>query len=168
MTITSPQQPWDNEEQRKGISDIIPLLAIDNSSITTLAVHDFRSCQIPPEMLNLNSWSRLPLVSLYLGWPMIPSPGFEALWSILSCLPLLENLQLGMDQDSFELGQMKKIVETLPRLRRIQIPVEWDSVTQLTEADFTPFQSQIGYPLYVKSDFYLPEFQEKVARQLAR
>ncbi|KDN47577.1 hypothetical protein RSAG8_03367, partial [Rhizoctonia solani AG-8 WAC10335] len=164
MTITHPHRPWDNEESFKDLSDIIALLVINNSSITALAVHEYRSYQTSPEMLN--SWNRLPLVSLYIGWTVIQSGGFEAMWSILSCLPLLENLQLSMGR-SFDLRQMKKIVETLPRLRRIQIPVEWESVTQLTREDFTPCRSQFDYPLHVKSNFYLPESQEG-ARQLAR
>ncbi|KDN39768.1 hypothetical protein RSAG8_08560, partial [Rhizoctonia solani AG-8 WAC10335] len=167
MTITHPQYHSHVEEGPDDLSYIIPLLAINNSSITTLTAPRFGSYRHSPEMLN--SWSRLPLVSLYLGWTVIDHHGFEALWSILSCLPLLENLQLNMGRDSFELRQMRKIVETLPRLRRIQIPVKWGSVTQLTREDFTLCRSQFDYPLHMKSDFYLPESQEEEgARQLAR
>ncbi|CAE6473207.1 unnamed protein product [Rhizoctonia solani] len=154
------------EEPSKNLSDIIPLLATHSSRITTLTVHEHGSKQLSPELLN--AWRRLPLVNLQLGWTVIYGCGFDDFCSILLCLPLLESLLLNMTQEPFELKQMRKIVELLPRLRRIQIPVKWESITQLTRADFTPCQSQSASLLYAKSNFYLPESQEKGASQLAR
>ncbi|KAL5639767.1 hypothetical protein ACGC1H_006370 [Rhizoctonia solani] len=169
MTITCPHShsySYPYEEPSKNLSDIIPLLATHSSRITTLTVHEHGSKQLSPELLN--AWRRLPLVNLQLGWTVIYGCGFDDFCSILLCLPLLESLLLNMTQEPFELKQMRKIVELLPRLRRIQIPVKWESITQLTRADFTPCQSQSASLLYAKSNFYLPESQEKGASQLAR
>ncbi|CUA70977.1 putative LRR receptor-like serine/threonine-protein kinase At4g36180 [Rhizoctonia solani] len=169
LTITSPHNysiPYPSDERGKNISDIIPLLATHNSNITTLAVHDYGNHQLSPEVLD--AWGRLPLVTLHLGWSVIYYCGFDVFFSILSRLPLLEDLQLEMTQAPFELKQMKQIIELLPRLSRIRIPVNWESITELTWADFIPCRTQSDSPLYVKSNFYLSQSQEEGAGQIAR
>ncbi|CAE6466187.1 unnamed protein product [Rhizoctonia solani] len=154
------------EDRTIGSSDIIPLLAANNSSITTLALRFPGDRQVPPEVLK--SCERLPLVNFELGWSVGRSCGFNALGSTLSRLPLLEDLKLNMVQRPFDLKQLRTIVESLPRLRRIRIPVKWESITQLTTADFTPCRPQSHNTLYLKSDFYLPKSQQEGAEQLAR
>ncbi|KAG8688514.1 hypothetical protein FRC11_005306 [Ceratobasidium sp. 423] len=146
--------------------DIIPSLAANSPSITTLALRYFGDRQVSPG--GLKSWGCLPLVNLHLGWTVISYCGFEALYSILSRLLLLEGLELNVDQKPFDLKQLRTIVETLPRLRRIQIPVKWGSIMQLTAADFTPCRTQSNNTLYLKSDFYLPKVQQEGAERLAR
>ncbi|KAL5639760.1 hypothetical protein ACGC1H_006366 [Rhizoctonia solani] len=146
-------------------SKVMPLLAT-HSRITTLALYDYQSEQLSPKVLNV--WRSLPLVSLYLGWSVTHGINSDILCSILSCLPLLENLLLGMSRPQrLELKELRKIVELLPRLRHIQIPVEWGGVDQLTEADLTPCQSQSTSLLCVRSNFFLASSQE-VARSIAR
>ncbi|CAE6437363.1 unnamed protein product [Rhizoctonia solani] len=154
------------EEQFTNLSDIIPLLAVSNSDITTLTVRDFEDHRISPEVLRY--WKRLPLVNLHLGWSIKRYCGFGGLCSILSCLPLLEVLKLNMAQSAFDLRELRTIIEHLPRLCHIRIPVKWESVSELTEADFAPSQSQRDNILYLKSDFYLPGPQQENAKGLAR
>ncbi|CAE6340445.1 unnamed protein product [Rhizoctonia solani] len=169
LTITSPYNysiPYPENERGKNISNIIPLLATHNSNIATLAVHDYGNHQLSPEVLD--AWGRLPLVSLHLGWSVLSYCGFHVLFSILSRLPLLEDLQLKMTQAPFELKQMKQIIELLPRLSRIQIPVNWESITELAWGGFIPCRTQSDSPLYVKSNFYLSQSQEEGAGQIAR
>ncbi|CAE6425757.1 unnamed protein product [Rhizoctonia solani] len=169
LSIMSPYNHWNgypHDVTSKGLSDVIPLLATHSPSVTTLTLHDYGCKQPSPELLNV--WKRLPLVSLQLGWTVLYGCGFDVLCSILSCLPLLESLLLSMIQEPFELEHMRTIVELLPRLRRLQIPVRWDCITQLTGADFTPCRSQTPSLLRVTSNFHLPESQEKGASQLAR
>ncbi|KAL5639764.1 hypothetical protein ACGC1H_006369 [Rhizoctonia solani] len=154
------------EDSLEEFSNVIPLLAT-HSRVTTLALYDYGSLQLSPK--TLNAWRSLPLVNLELGWADTYDRTFDALCSILSCLPFLESLLLSMTQEPFELKQMRKIVEHLPRLRRIQIPVKWECVTQLTRADFTPCQSQSTSLLCVSSSFYQNTVtSQEVARQIAR
>ncbi|CAE6480267.1 unnamed protein product, partial [Rhizoctonia solani] len=136
MTIAYPavSNVGSDEKTYKSLSDIIPLLAANNSIITTLTVHEYGSRQISPEILN--AWSRLPLVNLHLGWSVIDYCGFDVLYSILSCLPLLEVLELSLTQDPLYLKQMREIVDLLPRLRRLRIPVKWESIFELAQRDF--------------------------------
>ncbi|CAE6377824.1 unnamed protein product [Rhizoctonia solani] len=145
-------------------SKVMPFLAT-HSRITTLALYDYQSEKLSPKVLNV--WKSLPLVSLYLGWSATYGVNCDILCSILSCLPLLENLLLDMSRPQrLEPKEMRKIVELLPRLRHIQIPVEWSGVAQLTEADLTPCQSQSTSLLCVRSNFFLRS--QEAARPIAR
>ncbi|KEP45234.1 hypothetical protein V565_298970, partial [Rhizoctonia solani 123E] len=151
-------------------SNVMPLLAT-HSRITTLALDDYQGEKISPKVLNV--WRSLPLVSLYLGWSVSYSYSCNSdiLCSILSCLPLLENLLLITGQPQrFEMKEMRKIVELLPRLRRIQLPVEWGGVAQVTGADLRPCQSKSTSLLRVSSNFFLgssPEVAKPIARYLS-
>ncbi|KAL5639772.1 hypothetical protein ACGC1H_006372 [Rhizoctonia solani] len=166
LSIVYPSYPDVHLEQSTNLGDIIPLLAASNSSITTLTVRDLAGHRILPE--DLQYWKRLPLVNLHLGWSIALHSGFSGICSILSCLPFLEVLKLNMAQSAFDLKQLRTIIELLPRLRRIRIPVRWESVTELTETDFAPIQSRHDNTLYLKSDFYLPGSRKENTGILAR
>ncbi|EUC61352.1 hypothetical protein RSOL_391880 [Rhizoctonia solani AG-3 Rhs1AP] len=153
-------------EGAKGFSDILASLAAHSPNITTLSVHGLGVRQLPPEALQ--PWGQLPLVSLHLGWHIGRTCQFSGLCSILSCLPLLQNLELGMEQIYFNLGQLRTILEHLPRLRHIRIPVKWESVTGLTDADFIPSLSRSNDTLYLKSNFYLPGSQQEKQESVER
>ncbi|KAL5639777.1 hypothetical protein ACGC1H_006376 [Rhizoctonia solani] len=168
VTMIHPHNPDRNlgEDSLEEFSNVIPVVAT-HSRVTTLALYDYGSLQLSPK--TLNAWRSLLLVNLQLGWAYTYDRTFDALCSILSCLPFLESLLLDRTQDDFELKQMRKIVELLPRLRHIQIPVKWESITQLTRADFTPCQSQSTSLLCVSSSFYqYTVTSQEVARQIAR
>ncbi|KAH7337599.1 hypothetical protein B0J17DRAFT_432070 [Rhizoctonia solani] len=161
MTISYPGYSNAGDEERyRSLSDIIPVLALNNSILATLTVHDYGSRQISPEILN--SWSHFPLVNLHLGWSVINYCGFDVLCSILSRLPLLEILELSLTQDPLDLKQLREIVDLLPRLRRLWIPVKWEFVFELAPRDFTPCRSDSDHNLYLKSNFYLPNLNKKV------
>ncbi|CAE6371153.1 unnamed protein product [Rhizoctonia solani] len=168
MTISYAHQSdiSDANETSMSLSDIIPLLAANNSHVTALSVDSYQHPTISPRVLE--SLKSLSLVSLHLGWSMVLDHKFEALCSFLSCTPLVEKLKLNMDQDPFSPQRLKTIVGILPRLRSIWIPVEWGLITGLTEADFTLSRSRNTNLLHLRSNFYLPDPQQESAERLAR
>ncbi|KAJ1301127.1 hypothetical protein OPQ81_003539 [Rhizoctonia solani] len=168
LTISEPERfnfPSSNE-WTTSLSDIIPLLSANQSSITSLIVRD-EEC---PEFSDgvLECWRCLLLVNLELGWFVNRYNGFGTLSSVLRCLPLLEDLKLGSFEADFELEQLRSIVELLPNLRRIRALIKWETIIHLTSEDFRPCRSQSSRPLCIVSDFYLPEAQQEGAERLAR
>ncbi|KAH7330588.1 hypothetical protein B0J17DRAFT_771804 [Rhizoctonia solani] len=170
LRITSPYRSncgfIEGEKIPKRFSDVVPLLATHNSNIVNLVVFNSGDRPAYPEVLK--AWSHLPLIRLHLGWHVIRSCGFYSFCCILSCLPLLEDLKLGMAQTPFELRQLRWIVELLPRLRCLQIPVNWGSIAELPEEEFIPCQPRSNDTLYLMSHFYLPEPQQESAERMAR
>ncbi|CAE6489271.1 unnamed protein product [Rhizoctonia solani] len=168
MTVSAPNQALgsDLHVSHASFSDIVPLLVANKSSITALNLHDYWYRLVSPE--SLTSWKHLPLLSLHLGWSISFEYKFEEFSRFLLCLPFLEELKLNMTQEPLDLEKLKAIVDLLPHLRRLWIPVEWRLVTMLTETDFVPSQSQSTILLHIWSDFYLPDPQQENAEQLAR
>ncbi|CAE7131483.1 unnamed protein product, partial [Rhizoctonia solani] len=163
LTIEYPS--YQSEGQYHSLHDIIPLLAVNNSSIATLVLHGFRTTLVPPSVLQ--SWRQLPLIDLHLEWSFDTDQAFSIISSIISCLPLLEVLKLSMAEYVFDLRELRTIVEHLPRLRHLRAPLEEGSVTEFVEGDFTPCRSQSNESLYLESNFYLPTPQQENAERLA-
>ncbi|CAE7128309.1 unnamed protein product [Rhizoctonia solani] len=164
LTIEYPSHQ--SEGRYHGLHDIIPLLAANNSSIANLVVHGLRYTSVPPNILQ--SWGQLPLISLHLEWSFDPEQAFSIVYSIVSCLPLLEVLKLSIPYCAFDLRELRTIVEHLPRLRHLWAPLESSSVTELVEGDFTPCRSRSDVNLCLESNFYLPSPQKENAERLAR
>ncbi|CAE6411531.1 unnamed protein product [Rhizoctonia solani] len=146
-------------------SDVAPLLATHNSSIVNLTILNHGDRRPYPEVLK--AWSHFSLISLHLGWHVIRTCGYYSLFFILSCQPLLEDLKLSMAQIPFELQELRWIVELLPRLRCLQIPVNWGRIVEVS-GELLPSPSQSNDILCLMSDFYLPEPQQGNAERLAR
>ncbi|CAE7223306.1 unnamed protein product [Rhizoctonia solani] len=166
-SLTIGYAPSQYKARYHSVNDIIPLLATNTSTITRLVVrHDFGEARLDPNVAQY--WKRLPLISLHLEWTYPTIRTSSIICSIMSCLPLLEELTFNMDQRILDLRELRTIVEHLPCLRRIQAIISWDPVTELGESDFTPSRSQSNETLYLESEFHFPEPRQKNAEQLAR
>ncbi|QRW25932.1 LRR receptor-like serine/threonine-protein kinase [Rhizoctonia solani] len=168
MAITYPTREDSSHihEQSVGLSHAISYLAANGATITTLLVKNRLPQHFAPEALQF--WKRLPLTSVHLEMRVPLDNELEAFCALLSSMPLLEDLKLYTSYESFDLSMLKIIVELLPRLRSLRIPVEWKQIITLTEADFALSRSQNANPLHIRSDFYLPDPKQENAERVAR
>ncbi|KDN39786.1 hypothetical protein RSAG8_08578, partial [Rhizoctonia solani AG-8 WAC10335] len=168
--VSSDVESTSDPEQQLSLSDIIPILAANNSSIDTFSVYSPGNCELSPK--GVQSWACLPLIRLHLGWYVILEGDLEDLCTTLSFLPLLEDLVMPTENYPLNLKELRTIIEHSPRLHHIQIPVKWEPWS--TDLDFTPYldftpcQSQSDQELRITSDFYLPDPEQESAEQLAR
>ncbi|GAB1520285.1 hypothetical protein RhiTH_003359 [Rhizoctonia solani] len=168
MAITYPTREDSSHihEQSVGLSHAISYLAANGATITTLLVKNRLPQHFAPEALQF--WKRLPLTSVHLEMRVPLDNELEAFCALLSSMPLLEDLKLYTSYESFDLSMLKIIVELLPRLRSLRIPVEWKQIITLTEADFALSRSQNANPLHIRSDFYLPDPKQENTERVAR
>ncbi|CAE6439506.1 unnamed protein product [Rhizoctonia solani] len=145
------------------ISHILSALVAHNSKLVTL---DVRFYDPPPMMhIAIEPWGRLPLTRLRIGWRE-QSFGFGTLFHLLPLLSLLEELIFDDTSDTFHLGEFRKIVQILPNLSYIRIPISFHAWPSLSDDDFQPVS--LSRPeLCVESHFDLPEPRQHFAEIFA-